>query len=95
MECSLVLKKTALFLRDGFPNRFIRIYSDIRISECIRISAYPNTFGYHDGVLLLLDCKKRLENLKFIHHASTFALKAVSSTRILAYLNAVCIPHTL
>ena len=33
-----------------------------------------------DGVLLLLDCKKRLENLKFIHHASTFALKAVSST---------------
>ena len=31
-------------------------------------------------VLLLLDCKKRLENLKFIHHASTFALKAVSST---------------
>ena len=34
----------------------------------------------NDGVLLLLDCKKRLENLKFIHHASTFALKAVSST---------------
>ena len=31
-------------------------------------------------VLLLLNCKKRLENLKFIHLASTFALKAVSST---------------
>ena len=31
-------------------------------------------------VLLLLNCKKRLENLKFIHLASTFALKAVPST---------------
>ena len=33
-----------------------------------------------DGGQLFIDCKKRLNRLKFIHLASIFALKAASST---------------
>ena len=65
------------------PTKFAVVSSEVYLSQFANFDSAATTQinkMFPDGGQLFLDYKKRLERLKFIHLASTFALKAVSST---------------